>query len=93
MSEYYSDPKNRQAKSEGMRYRKAKTHTRNRWRKSEQLLKPFQCAKCGTQYDTENHAYLHDMENCKHPTDVIMTSALLLLQKLPGKLPQNCQRG
>ena len=101
--EYYSDPKNCEALSETMKAwwadreamfnPNAKYHTRNQWRKSGQLLKPHQCAKCGTQYDTENHAYLHHMENCKHPTDVIMTSALLLLQKLPGKLPQNCQRG
>ena len=101
--EYYSDPKNCEALSETMKAwwadreamfnPNAKYHTRNQLRKSGQLLKPHQCAKCGTQYDTENHAYLHHMENCKHPTDVIMTSALLLLQKLPGKLPQNCQRG
>ena len=66
----------------------AKQHTRNQWRKSGQLLKPLhQCAKCGRQYESENHAYLHHMENCKHPTDVIMTSALLLLQRLPGNSP------
>ena len=27
------------------------------------------------------------MENCKHPTDVIMTSALLSVQELPGNSP------
>ena len=72
---------------------KAKRHTQNRWRKSEQLLKPHQCAMCGTQYESINHAMLQNMENCNH-TVVLLSSAQLILQELPdNSLTTVCQRG
>ena len=56
---------------------KKKTHTQNQWRKSGQLRKPHQCAaKCGTQYESENHAMLQHMDNCNHNA-VLMSSAKL----------------
>ena len=63
---------------------KAKTHTQNRRRKSGPLRQPYQCAKC----EGENFAYLHHMENCNHPTTVLMSSAQLLVVKLPGNSPK-----
>ena len=65
----------------------AKYQSQYQWKKSGQLRQPHQCAKCGLQYESENHAYLHHMENCKHPT-VLFTSALRLLQLLPVNSPQ-----
>ena len=66
---------------------KAKTHTRNQWRKSGLLRQPFQCAKCGTQYDSENFDdYLQHMKNCNH-NPVLFTSAKLQQQELPGNSP------
>ena len=45
LEEYWSDPKNRQAKSEAIPFNpKEKTHTRNQWRKSGLLRQPYQCA-------------------------------------------------
>lgn len=62
---YYSDPKNRQASIEAIPFNpKAKTHTRNQWRKSGLLRQPYQCAKCGKQYEGESFDYLQHMENC-----------------------------
>ena len=65
---------------------KAKTHTRNQWKKSGLLRQPYQCAKCGTQYEGENFDYLQHMENCNH-NPFFFTSAQLQLQELPGNSP------
>ena len=77
---YYSVP---QSRSFVRKQRKA----HNRWRKSEQLLKPHQCAKCGTQYESENRVMIQHSENCNHTTAVLMSLALLLLQEFPGNSP------
>ena len=95
MVRYYSKPGNRKAHREACAFlppgfysnNQAKQHTRNQWRTFGLLRQPYQCTKCGKQYEGENFDYLQHMENCNHKP-CLFTSALLKLQELPGNSPQ-----
>ena len=86
MAEYWSDPKSTEqheklnelmiAQWKAQPFNpEARYHTWNQWRKSGLLRQPYQCTKCGTQFQGETFAYLHHMENCNHSTTVLMSSA------------------
>ena len=65
-----------------------KQHTRNHWKQFGILRKPYQCDKCGHQYQGECSRMLQHKENCKHTTAVLISSAQLLLVELPGNSPK-----
>ena len=66
---------------------KTKKYTRNEWKQFGLLRQPYQCDKCGHQYQSESFPMLQHKENCNH-NPCLFTSAQLLLVELPGNSPK-----